>query len=84
MEKVFAVVWDDIWLVLNIAIQQRATLLVYGKNHITYLMYLKESDKYFDEMFTRFCHDSADSKTLLDLVNYVPNKEAIPTTKPFP
>lgn len=78
MEKVFAVVWDDIWLVLNIVIQQRATLLVHGNNYIRYLMYLKENDKYFDEMFIKFCHDSADSKTLFNLINYISNKESIP------
>jgi hypothetical protein len=80
MEKVFAVVWDDIWLVLNIVIQQRATLLVHGNNYIRYLMYLKENDKYFDEMFTKFCHDSADSKTLSNLINYILNKGSIPTS----
>ena len=84
MEKVFAVVWDDIWLVLNIAIQQRATLLVHGKNHITNLMYLKENDKYFDEIFTEFCHNSSDSKTLFDLINYIPNKEAFPNSNTLP
>ena len=57
MEKVFAVVWDDIWLALNIAIQQRATLLVHGNNSIRYLMHLKENDERFDELFTKFCDD---------------------------
>jgi hypothetical protein len=45
---------------------------------IRHLMYLKENDKQFDEMFTKFCHDSADSKTLFNLINYIPNKESIP------
>jgi hypothetical protein len=79
MEKVFAVVWDDIWLVLNIAIQQRAALLVHGDNSIGYLMHLKENDKHFDELFTKFCHDSSDSQTLFNLINCIPNKESIPT-----
>ena len=48
LEKVFSKSWDDIWLVFNIAISQRAMLLRNKNNHILQIKNLKENDEYFD------------------------------------
>jgi hypothetical protein len=68
MEKVFSTVWDDIWLVVNLAISQRAILLKYKKDHMIQLKNLKENDEYFNLTFTKFCQNPRDLKTLTDLV----------------
>jgi hypothetical protein len=71
MTRVFPIVWDDIWLVLNIAIQQRTILLGHGKNHIIHLMKLYDED----EHFTRFCHNSLNQEILVNLINYIAVKK---------
>jgi hypothetical protein len=77
MGRIFSTVWDDIWLVLNIAIQQRAMLLNHGNNHISHLMQLKDRDERFNKAFTKFCHNSLNQNILLDLVDHVSKNKKI-------
>ena len=51
LEKVFSKSWDDIWLVFNVAISQRAMLLRNKNNHILQIKNLKENDEYFNRIF---------------------------------
>jgi hypothetical protein len=74
MEKVFSKSWDDIWLVLNLAISQRATLLEYKKNQITEIKRLKENDQEFNTIYKRFCDKPSDPVVLRDIVNSIQSK----------
>jgi hypothetical protein len=74
MERVFSKSWDDIWLIFNVAIFERAILLKNKENHITQLKYLKENDGYFCTMFNKFCTDSLNSEILRKLVQHVLTK----------
>jgi hypothetical protein len=74
MEKVFSRPWDDIWLVFNIALSQRAILLTKGNNYITQMKTLIENDEYFNTTFNKFCNYSSDYKILSHLVEYVQKK----------
>jgi hypothetical protein len=74
MEKVFSKSWDDIWLIFNVAISQRAILLRNRKNHIIQIKNLKENDEHFNAIFSKFCTYSLDSKILTELVQYLQGK----------
>lgn len=74
LEKAFSKSWDDIRLVFNIAISQRAMLLKNRCNYMTQLKHLKENDERFRILFDRLCNDSSDSKTLSNVVEHTKNK----------
>jgi hypothetical protein len=74
LEKVFSKSWDDIWLVFNIAISQRAMLLRNRNNHMIQIKNLKENDEYFKSIFAKFCSSSSDSKALSDVLEYIQKK----------
>lgn len=74
MDKVFSKLWDDIWLVFNLAIPQRAMLLEYKKNHITEIKRLKENDVEFKAIYKQFCDKSSDRIILQNLVNTIRSK----------
>lgn len=82
MTRAFPIVWDDIWLVLNIAIQQRTILLSHGKNHIVHLMKLYSEDEHFNEAVTRFCFNPLNHELLLNLVNYISVKREFSDISP--
>ncbi len=74
LEKVFSKSWDDIWLVFNIAISQRAMLLRNKNNHILQIKNLKENDEYFDRIFTKFCNYSLETEFLNSMIEYMQKK----------
>jgi hypothetical protein len=74
MEKVFSKSWDDIWLVFNLAISQRAMLLEYKKNQITEIKRLKENDEEFNTIYKKFCDKPSDPIILRDIVNSLRSK----------
>jgi hypothetical protein len=74
LENAFSKSWDDIWLVFNIAISQRAMLLRNKNNHILQIKNLKENDEQFNRIFTKFCNYSLEAEFLSSLVQYVQKK----------
>jgi hypothetical protein len=74
LEKAFSKSWDDIRLVFNIAISQRAMLLRNRRNYMTQLKDLKQNDERFRILFDRLCNDSLNSKTLSNLIEYTQDK----------
>ena len=71
LEKAFSRSWDDIRLVFNITISQRAMLLKNRRNYMIQLKELKENDERFRTLLDALCSDSSDSKTLSNLVEYI-------------
>jgi hypothetical protein len=74
LEKAFSKSWDDIRLVFNITVSQRALLLKNRRNYMTQLKDLKENDERFKTLFDGLCNDSSDPKTLSNLVEYTLDK----------
>jgi len=74
MERVFSKLWDDIRLVLNLLIPERAMLLECKKNHITEIKRLKENDAEFKTIYNQFCNKSSDPIVLRNIVNSIRSK----------
>lgn len=74
MEKVFSKSWDDIWLILNVAISELALLREYQVSHLSEFERLMRSDSEFKEKFLDFCSRPEDEKTINSLIAVGQNK----------
>ncbi len=80
LKKVFTRHWDDVWLSLNVAISERASLLEYGNNHmmqIRQILQMEPSDSPLIKSFRNFTSDQNDSRSLSNCVSIIKKNDGI-------
>lgn len=68
-KNVFQESWDDIWLAVNVGVEQRRILLDHKINHITEIQRLYKTNSDFKEILEKFKLDSTNLSLTQNIVN---------------